>query len=352
MGGLRRFRDLFAAVVSCALALAGLRALTPYPDDYGLGAKLEHFAEHRDEFDLVYLGSSRVYRSFVPELVDAELAARGHALRSFNLGVAGMGDFEADWLLREVLAMEPERLRRVVLEVPLYSPELFEANAHSARVIAWHDFEGTLGALEATELLAGASRHELLRLHLELWARRALHLGQGRRLIARALGDDRERARHGLSREMLGAARGYLALEDTPGEEYARRRGEFLAQPQEHARRVERIPVDRRLRPGLGSYPLGLLAERVASLRAAGIEPIFVAVPGARARATVYSLVDEGRVEGLLDFNDPARYPELFTPESRFDRNHLTRESAARFSRTFAAALARRLDAAAAEDER
>ena len=88
----------------------------PWPSERQLGARFEYLEQHPDAFDAIYFGTSNVYRSFVPAEFDAELARRGHRIRSFNLGVPGMTVFEMDHLIREVLALRSPRLRWVFFE--------------------------------------------------------------------------------------------------------------------------------------------------------------------------------------------------------------------------------------------
>ena len=347
MGGLRRIGLVVIAGLACAATVAALRAWTPAPTEYGLRAKLTHFKEHRDEVDLVYLGSSRVFRSFVPEVIDAELEARGHEIRSLNLGIPGMGDFEVDWMLREVLNADPERLRFVVLEPGLFDPRIFStANHHSPRSLGWHATRGTRAVLEATALadLEEAERRRLSRDHIEAWLRHSLNLGQGRRILSLLLRGDADADEHGLHPQVLARGHGYLALEEHETEEVLSRRAHFLGDPEGHALRAARIEPARLQRPSLDRYPLGVLLDQIEAIRSAGAEPIFVLPPSSSGRSIVLSLADAGHLPVLLDFNSPAKHPELFRSDARFDRNHLTAAAAVEFSRLFAARLADELD--------
>src|SRR5262245_19965519 len=85
------------AVVSFGIVAIGLRQLVPWPEEYGLRAKYDWYRDHKDEFDGVFIGSSRVFRGFDPLVVDGELATRGVPARTFNLGVGGMVTFEMDF---------------------------------------------------------------------------------------------------------------------------------------------------------------------------------------------------------------------------------------------------------------
>ena len=82
----------------------------------------------------------------------------------------------------------------------------------------------------------------------------------------------------------------------------------------------------------------------MALIRRAGAEPIYLITPTARPTPELYRLAADGRVPRLLAFNDPERYPDLFTLGHRFDAEHLSTEGARRFSAALAARFARLLD--------
>jgi hypothetical protein len=85
---------LFAA--SATLTTLALRRLLPGGGAAELvDAKLARFTERKDELTVVFLGSSRVHRGFVPQVFDARTAAAGVATRSFNLGAPGSRAFES-----------------------------------------------------------------------------------------------------------------------------------------------------------------------------------------------------------------------------------------------------------------
>ncbi|MHC4384587.1 MAG: hypothetical protein ACYS0J_17355, partial [Planctomycetota bacterium] len=77
---------LIAFVGTCHL----LGAMLPQSPHSTVSLKLDHFAEHKDEYDTIFLGSSHVYRGIDPEAFDRETAALGFPTRSFNFGAAGM----------------------------------------------------------------------------------------------------------------------------------------------------------------------------------------------------------------------------------------------------------------------
>lgn len=89
MNVLRRhaLRCLCAAVLS-SLLLAGQPISAQQTRDDS--PRLRWFQDHKDSYDIVFIGSSRVYHGLSPKLFDQIAAQAGHHWRTFNLGVDRM----------------------------------------------------------------------------------------------------------------------------------------------------------------------------------------------------------------------------------------------------------------------
>ena len=182
-------------------------------------AKMLYFAEHKDEFDAVYIGASRVFRGLDPVRIDAELAERGIELRSFNLALGGMLPFEQDYLLHEVLDMEPARLRWIFYEGgPMgagledeHSSFALQPNLWSARGIQWHTASQTRKVLGAIRRLPVTLRRKLhlARVHVEIFGRRFGNLGQGKTVFRYWTESKEEREARA---EIMAMARGEARL--------------------------------------------------------------------------------------------------------------------------------------------
>jgi hypothetical protein len=70
--------------------------------------KLTWFAEHGEGYDTLFLGSSRTYRGFQPELFDELTAEAGIETRSFNFGTPGSRAFETYRVLERLATLEPK----------------------------------------------------------------------------------------------------------------------------------------------------------------------------------------------------------------------------------------------------
>jgi hypothetical protein len=339
---LRRAGLVALALAAFEVTAALLRARTPWPEEYGLRAKCEYFAEHRDEFDLVFLGSSRFFRGIDPRVVDAELAARGLTVRSFNFGLGGMRRFEGCFVLDRALELRPARLRWVVVEgEPWDASADFLGNTWSSRVVMWHDWEHTRLALQSVALEPAplAQRLSTGWTHLQLCAMRFQNMGQGQRIALDLLGRSYDPWGRGLSAADVERAAGYQAYEEIAGDARNVWQEQLAARP-EHAREImDGIVAQNAAPPRLERVNLAALRAQQAAIRAAGARMIVVTMPASRGSPDEAALHARGDVPVLIELNRPDRDPRWWSAEARFDDLHLSRTGAVALSRALATAL-------------
>ncbi len=344
-GGVAAAWLCFAA--SFALVAGLVRAFAPYGSGLErMDVKLDAFAQRKDEFDLVFLGSSRAVRGFVPSQFDAELAAQGFETHSFNLGVAGARVTEMLFVLERLVELAPRKLRFVLIDPEDFGQIHDTRNALAQSGIVWHDASTTwLAARHALSSERG-DKFEVLRDHARACALNTLNVGRTARWVNALLG--REAAEE-LVAETLGArGDGHTALFDDQ-ETLARRRRRFERGKAEYERMVAGYREIER--PDRAPAPEFLeLLERVEALvRALGAEPVFVIQPALARQWDLIAAAERGAVETLLRYDDPDRDAALFAHENRFDSLHLNDAGAALFTRRLADDFAQWRRARAAE---
>lgn len=109
-----------AAFLGAVGALAAMtEPLRPPPGVDELSGKVAYFDAHRDELDILVIGSSRVYRAIDPAIVERTLAGRGcPGKRVYNFGLSGMS---APLMTRLVDYIELNATRPYLV---LFEPEL------------------------------------------------------------------------------------------------------------------------------------------------------------------------------------------------------------------------------------
>ena len=115
-----------------------------YPNDVSF--KLQYFAEHKDEYNAIFIGPSTTYNGIEPNLFDNLMAEQNVEIKSFNLAFSGATVAEIDFYLRTIIALKPANLKWLFIEYYDYLIEEL-GDADSFRSIYWHTPRQTILAL-------------------------------------------------------------------------------------------------------------------------------------------------------------------------------------------------------------
>jgi hypothetical protein len=304
-------------------------------EDGAPAVKVTHAREHADAYELLFLGSSRVYRQINPTVFDAVLAEHGIAVRSYNLGLPGMRFYELLRRIDQILEERPPALRWLVLELDDPDPGLEDANVLSRRFIEWHTARVSWTAYR-TILASSRSPLEKLR---QCW-------GHTQGLLLRAsnagLGMTAVESRFGVPPDLTDyTPAGFLPLDFDPTRVTKEHRAEFLADFAKDKgileRRAQAI-TDPDIVPRLPRRLRDQMRDLVARIRAAGIEPLFLLLPPAeRCNWDWRAAHKRGALPALFSYDDPREYQDFYRDLAlRFDINHLNKAGANALTRLLA----------------
>src|SRR5688572_26885335 len=313
-----------------------IHSLLPPLIPKGVAAKLEFFAQHKDQFDTLLVGTSSIYYSVSPEIFDHTTSENGLPTRSFNFGIDAMHPPENFFVLEQILNTKPANLKWVFLETADIETKLHKVLG-TERAVYWHDWPRTKLALRKALNPRGNAKwytrisrlwvaRRALTSHLKLFAQRFANVGRGMDLIFPQKDDRKSEA------EMeLGPRRdGYRLAGHAMTAEQAAAFQQRLAQEIAEARPKPLDPVaDEAYR------------DYDQRIRAIGAAPIFV-VPPLIFQSPVTFREPPPPPGPLLTFNDARAYLMLFDTQFRIDDAHLTREGAEEFTRLLAQEFGRR----------
>ena len=343
IGGGRMLAHGLLALASFAATAAAIGARLPAPSSQGLHKRVELFREHKDEVDVLFLGSSNAMCSLIPSVFEDELARLGHELRAYTLGVPGVINFEADYLLECVLDCEPARMRWLIMELSEW--KLSSRNELvSDRAIRWHTPRRTCKLLAVEWRRQDATLREKLattRAHARMALARLANAGQlqhglAERLGVRAVEED-------VAVEAIARERGYMALEDGANPGALRAHEQFLESPEKYLRGLQAWGRKLQRAQASSAHNVAHLAERLALCEGMPAELVHVIYPSDEPAPELQALARDGLVPELWAFNRPDLYPSLYEREKRFDGRHMNRRGAEEFSRICAQRFARHL---------
>jgi hypothetical protein len=161
---------------------------SPVPEFSG---KLAHLAGNGGNYDVLFLGSSRVRRQVSPQVFDAALQESGLAMKSYNFGLDGLVFPEILYVADEILALKPARLKYVFIELTRFGREFGPLlQPDSPRTIYWHTLRYT--ALQSQAIWVNPTpppvmeRLSLIGEHLEIFLCRAGNIGRGPEIMKAA----------------------------------------------------------------------------------------------------------------------------------------------------------------------
>jgi hypothetical protein len=331
------------AVAAFLITCAALREVLPFPEiDGGVSQKFRFFAAHKDEFDTLFIGSSRIYFQISPAIFDRVTRESGLPTHSFNFGIGGMYLPESAYLLEQILNVKPRNLKWVFIEYDELQTKWSPENQSSRRALYWADWKRVSVLLRK---LADAGtdplwlpnpaklREIMLRQNDKTHTRSLLtfyaaQLEKNYTNVARAVDvlnyflrrDTNER-----QTSYLGVASdGYITRPNrmSPSQAAAYERELASAMAQSGTR-------------SLSPYAIEAYRQCAIQVRNAGATPIFLITPG----TTQISVTTENAgLPGIaMAFNDPLAYPNLFRSSVRRDGQHLTKSGAEEFASVVAA---------------
>ncbi len=320
-----------------------LESILPMPDVGDVSQKLAFYAQHKDEYNTVFVGSSRVCRQIAPAVFDRTMSAtNGPASRSINLGAPSMFLPESLFVIDRILDLKPARLRRMFIELDDPKLRLEEHAGLVRREVYWHGSEET--ALTCANILSAHGirwwdRLFMLGHQVVLMARRSVHLGRGWEVASAGLSKRNPAETLPDETILMGVDKdGFAPYHATLGEGTERTKGdqadvkryvadvEALRAGRDHPRRPQRTTALLRW----------VLRRKLAALRARGIEPFFVIAPVTTGEEGFLRLPAENIPAKLLAFNDPEAYPELYEVNARADTIHLNERGSLLFTRSLA----------------
>jgi hypothetical protein len=327
------FAVLFLAVLVCG-GIA-LHRVDPFREVPMLREKWDHWREHKDDYDTVFIGTSRTYRGVSPAIFDEMTAAAGVPTHSFNYGIDAMLPPEDAYVADYVLRNPPKNLKWVFLELGVFVDDFEDRDPDSVRSRHWHDWRRTSLCVQATLWPKQKSEKwktwfqprkdkpwpaDTAWTHLRLFGVRALNLGRG----AAAMNEWMEGK--GPNPKQLGPRGDGF----NPYPKSAVLKGDALAAYEKGLAERQKDPARR---SPLKAQQQQSFDDVVSQVRKVGAKPIAIIAPTTgplRLRPAAKSNVP------LIDACDVQTFPQFFTPDVRVDHAHLNARGADLFTRHLA----------------
>jgi hypothetical protein len=304
-------------------------ALLPPSLPEGVVEKVRFFAQHKDEFDTLFLGSSRFYYAISPEAFDNITRENGVPTRTFNFGIDGMNPPENFYVLDQILKTKPQNLKWLFVEVDNIETKSHLKILGTQRLLYWHDWPRT--SLVVRKAINPRPRMKWYQKLNRLWTAR-------RELILHLALFEKQFTNVGRAADFFSSQTDSHALESNPklgpkGDGY-RLAGEPMSPERAETFRRKLAEEISTSRPEfIDPYAESAYRDYAAKIRRLGAAPILVIAPSIFQSPMLFRKEPPAP---LLVFNDAKAYPQLFDTRVRIDEQHLTNEGAAEFTRLLA----------------
>jgi len=336
----RTLASAIAAVAGFAIVCVVDMRLLPAPDlPSVVREKIARLSTEGDQYDAIFLGSSRIQDHVMPALFDDLMARGGMRMKSFNFGISSLHAPEDDYVLDLILAQPHARLRWVFVEADFFQTDVTTDQDGTLRGLYWHDFPRFALVCRRLSLATETGlKHRLLdawvrlrdfQKHAWLFCERSAGTGRGAEILETRL---LMKGPAPMDWSSLGkSGDGWVAAVPSSkdiAEKNSGRLGKFLKERTLNP--PERDEAD--------SASQGILASLLAKIVRAGAIPVIVIPPRIR-QVYFYPEPALARQFPVIDLCSPTTYPELYREEFHVDRSHLNEKGAQLFTRALAGAF-------------
>jgi hypothetical protein len=330
-----RLTNLGIGLGAFLLTCFGLHAVLPFPTiDGGVSQKLRFFAAHKDKFDTIFIGSSRVYFQISPAIFDRVMREGGNPTHSFNFGIGGMYLPEAAYVLEQVLNTRPRNLKWIFIEYDELQTNWSPENQTSRRALYWADWERTSLLLRK---LTDAGTDEFWLPNFKklcepnTFKQVIFHTAQFEKNltnVARAPDILNLLSRRDVDKwdaNYLGAA----------GDGYVPRAGGMSGSQAAAYESALDLAMRAKSTTSISFYTVEAYRRCAQKIRAIRATPILLVTPSLKQLNVAYQ--GDAQSQGVvMAFNDPRAYPNLYASGARRDGEHLTKSGAEDFTRVVA----------------
>ncbi len=330
-----RIPAILAFVLVALASIAGIEAVLSKDDEPNLGLfgkKVEFLRETHDQYNVLFIGTSSIYRMIDPVVLGEVTAKSGCDVRAYNLGTSKLRLTE----LRHIRDHLIGDYDLIVLS-PMAASGIRFANWPSSRVQHFSDWEGYTASLIDLWDYPMTKRTPKLAYYSALLSGAFLYrqLGIGR-LTGGLDGWPRHGADNATGDVFDGAAildfsrHGFVALDDEPHDQFKRRRHGILNNPG-YFENLKITNPDRAQFEGAAAERAWRRYQRAMAYFAEFDIPILMFLPPMVARRTQNeALADYASAAGMpiLNYNRLDQYPQFFDRAKWFDFYHTNKSGA------------------------
>lgn len=339
---------MLALILTAGLINTGFPAFKTTQGLGDINVKFQYLTDHKDDYDIIFLGPSTTYHGIIPNYFDELMTANGNNVKSFNLGIPSANAAEMDFYLQKVLTLKPAKLKWIFLDCVF---DVLNENEQptAAKNVYWHT---PMKTIENFLLMAESNRSFPVKVkafytNFISFFYRWFGIGD----FSNSWQQREEVLENGISENRLLQEAGYYAIDwmengetrknfflSNYGEVYQRR----LKKSKEVAFELDNISTE--THTYYASKMVQKLVDKVYDFEKVTkikVEPIFLISPALHpdfehSAAAIMSAFNLGYIPTLFAFTSN-NFANLYEMSNRIDSLHLNHQGAQEYTYTLAA---------------
>ncbi len=308
-----------------------------------------YLLEHATDYNLIFMGSSRIVRHIDPEEFNAACDP-APKIRSYNMGLGGMQPPESYYLLEKILQMKPAPFRYILVELELFQTSGSWENIGTLRAEHWYTFDWYF---RAVRLVLGsgygsARKVKTLTWYTHQWFRHSLNSGYTAQQLRPPGSITFASWQHGYEARNAEKLAAWLSSPPPNAREDLIAYNRYMLETHERfLENPERLEALKRKSMAAFSQPNrtpgksahhSLIRNLIQRAKTQNVDLIFLLTPRSYFYDQLLPLYDALPAEHKIELADANRYPQFYAREYSFNVGHLNEAGAQLFTK----ALARR----------
>jgi hypothetical protein len=338
------------ALISTAGLINTVLPSSVSPQNLGdISLKFQYFSEHKDDYDVIFLGPSTTYQGVIPKVFDETMAANGKSVKSFNFGIMAANVAEMDFYLQKILALKPANLKWIFLDCLV--DFFMEYAPTAAKNVYWHTPIKTIENFQLISESTSTFKEKISGFYANSVSFLYRWLGIG--YFSNFWQQKSEVLPQGISGDKLIQEAGYYAMDWLENSEKGKQI--FLSKRLESYQQQLNQSKSGVFVRGKDTYPLNSYAIKIIKNIDSRIDSqnkmqaIFFIPPVLNTdfdNSAITKAYNNGYISNLFAFNKPNTFTTLYEVDRRSDGRHLNHQGAQEFTRIFAAEFSQYLNSA------
>lgn len=309
--------------------------VSPFWGSDVLDSKYAYLLDKNNDFNTLFIGSSRINRGVNPAIIDSALAEYG--VKSYNFGSPSTTNPETYFITEQILKTEQLNLKYLFVELtPLNSIKVTNFKYYQSRYYYWLNLKYFWFIFKylINSNYTSNERFEIGTSYFSSFIMKNINFLHYLKLFDSS-------NKNKLQNFFFKKNNGFYSLDEDfpPTSNYAKRNENFKSDTSGFNRMTRQVQKEFRNKKDFDSfnqYHYQKLINLINLAKTKNIHLIYLLPPRSRSYVEELALINRIPSAHLIEIANPFKYPELYQSKYAFDKNHFNKEGADIFTSNIA----------------